>query len=60
MTLWLGSHTGGAGFAVVLNESAEEQPSVVITDELKGFVLAKVSGDQMVMFVEKDAESEVI
>ena len=55
MTLWLGSHTGGAGLAVVLNKSAEERPSVVITDELKGFVLAKVSGDRMVVFVEEDA-----
>ena len=54
MTLWLGSHTGGAGLALVLNEGAEERPSVVIMDELKGFILAKVSGDQMVMFVEED------
>ena len=60
MTLWLGLHTGGAGLAVVLNESAEEWPSIVIMDELKGFVLAKVSGDWMVMFVEKNVESEVI
>ena len=45
VTLWLGSHTGGAGLAVVLNESVEELPSVVITDKLKGFVLAEVSGD---------------
>ena len=51
--LWLGLHTGGAGLAVVLNESGEEWPSVVITDKLKGFVQAKVSRDQMVMFVEK-------
>ena len=58
--LWLGLHTGGAGLAVVLNESAEEQPSVVIMDELKGFVLAEVSRDQMVVFVEKNVESEVI
>ena len=60
VTLWLGLHTGGAGLAVVLNESGEEWPSVVITDKLKGFVLAKVSRDWMVMFVEKNAESEVI
>ena len=53
--LWLGSHTGGAGLAIVLNEGTEEWPSVVIMDELKGLVLAKVSGDQMVVFVEKDA-----
>ena len=58
--LWLGSHTGGAGLAVVLNEGTEERPSVVVTDELKGFVLAEVSGDWMVVFVEKDVESEVI
>ena len=55
MTLWLGLHTGGAGLALVLNEGAGEQPSVVIMDELKSFVLAKVSGDQVVVFVEKDA-----
>ena len=60
MTLWLGLHTGGAGLAVVLNESVEEWPSVVVMDELKSFVLAEVSGDQMVVFVEKDVESEVI
>ena len=55
MTLWLGSYTGGAGLAVVLNEGVEERPSVVVTDELKGLVLAEVSRDQMVMFVEEDA-----
>ena len=53
MLLWLGSHTSGAGLAVVLNESLEEWPSVVVTDKLKGF-LAKVSRDQMVVFVEED------
>ena len=53
--LWLGSHTGGAGLAVVLNKGTEEQPSVVVMDELKGLVLAKVSGDPMVVFVEEDA-----
>ena len=55
MTLLVGSHTGGAGLAVVLDEGVEERPSVVVTDELKGLVLAKVSGDQMVVFVEEDA-----
>ena len=60
VTLWLGSHTGGARLAVVLNEGAEEWPSVVIMDELKGLVLAKVSRDQMVVFVEKDAQLEIV
>ena len=60
MTLWLGLHTGGAGLALVLNKGAEEWPSVVVTDKLKGFVLAKVSREQMVVFVEKNAESEII
>ena len=58
--MWLGSHTGGAGLAVVLDEGAEERPSIVITDELQGLVLAEVSGDRVVMFVEKDAELEII
>ena len=52
--LWLGSHTGGAGLAIVLDQGAEEWPSVVIMDKLKGLVLAKVSRDWMVVFVEKD------
>ena len=52
--LWFGSHTDSAGLAVVLNEGAEEWPSVVIMDELKGLVLAKVSRDWMFVFVEKD------
>ena len=55
MTLWFGSHTGGAGLAIGLNEGAEKWPSVVITDKLKGLVLAKVSRHRMVMFVEEDA-----
>ena len=55
MTLWLGSPIGGAGLAVVLNKGAEEWPSVVRTDKLKGLLLAKMSRDQMVMFVEEDA-----
>ena len=60
VTLWLGSHTGGAGLAVVLDEGTEEWPSIVVTDELKGLVLAEVSGDRVVVFVEKDAELEVV
>ena len=55
MTLWFGSHTGGAGLAIVLGEGTEEWPSVVITDELKGLVLANMSRDQMVVFVEENA-----
>ena len=31
----------------------EEQSSVVVTDELKGLVLAKVSRDWVVVFIEK-------
>ena len=58
--LWLGSHTNGAGLVVVLNEGLEEWPSVFITDELKGFVLPKVSRDQMVVFVEKNVELEIV
>ena len=58
--LWLGSHTSGTGLAVVLDEGTEERPSVVVTDKLKGFVLAEVSGDRVVVFVEKDVESEII
>ena len=58
--LWLGLHTSGAGLAVVLNKGLEEWPSVVVSDMLKGLVLAKVSRERMVMFVEKNAESEIV
>ena len=60
MTLRLGLHTGGAELAVVLNKGLEERPSVVVMDQLKNLVLAKVSGDQMVVFVEKDAQLEIV
>ena len=60
VTLWLGLHTSGGGLAVVLDKGTEERPSVVVTDKLKGLVLAEVSGDRVVVFVEKDAESEVV
>ena len=43
-----------------MNEGSEEQPSIVVLDELKGLVLAKVSGSWMVMFVEEYAELEII
>ena len=43
-----------------MNEGLEPQPSIVISDELKALVLAKVSGNRMVMFVEKYMESEII
>ena len=52
--LRLGSHTGCAGLAVVVNEGMEESQSVVVMDKLNGLVLVKVSGDQMVMSHEED------
>ena len=36
MILRLGSYTGCAGLAVVLDKDAGKQPSVVVADELKG------------------------
>ena len=60
VTLWLGSHTSGAGLAVVLDKGSEEWPCIVVTDELKGLVLAEVSRDWVVVFVKEDAESEII
>ena len=58
--LWLGSHRGGAGLAVVLDKGTEEQPNAVIISELKDLVLDKVSGDQMVVFVEENAKLGII
>ena len=55
VTLRLGLHTGCAGLAVILDKDTEEWPSVVIADKLKVLVLAKVSADQMIVFVEENA-----
>ena len=43
-----------------MNKGSEEQPSIVISDKLKGLVLAKVSRNWMVMFVEKYTELEIV
>ena len=43
-----------------MDEGSEEWPSIVVMDELKGLVLAEVSGDWVVVFVKEDAESEII
>ena len=59
MTLRLGSHTVCAGLAAVLDGIMEEWLRIVIMDKLKGLILAKVSKDWMVIFVEKNVLLEL-
>ena len=43
----------------MLNKGAEVGPYIVMSDELEGFVLSVMSGQDMVMFILEDFESEV-
>jgi hypothetical protein len=55
----LGSFAGGTGIAEVLNEGTKVQrykgtkvgPYIVTSNELKGFVLSVMSGQDVIMFV---------
>ena len=60
MPLWLGTHTCSAGLAIFLDEFTESGPGVVATDEVDGFVLTGVSGEDMIVLVTEDTESEIV
>jgi hypothetical protein len=47
----LGSFAGGTGIAKVLNEGTKVGPYIVTSNELKGFVLSVMSGQDVIMFV---------
>ena len=59
MSLGLGSHTGSTRFAVLLDKFTKSRPGVVAKDKTSGFVLTRVSREDMIVFVSEYAKSEV-
>jgi hypothetical protein len=47
----LGSFAGGTGIAEVLNEGTKVGPYIVTSNELEGFVLSVMYGQDVIMFV---------
>jgi hypothetical protein len=60
VTLWLASHTSGAGLAILLDEGSDTWPSVISSDQLQGLVDPEVSREDVVVLVLKDAKSKVL
>jgi hypothetical protein len=60
VTLRLRSHAGNTQFTEVLGMHAELQPDVFPSNELKGLVLTKVSGQDMVMLALEHTEAEIV
>ena len=60
MSLRFCLHTSSARLDVFLNKITESGPSVVTTDKVNGLILARMSGEDMVMFVTENTEPEVV
>ena len=60
MSLRFCSHTSSARLNIFLHKITESRPSVVTTDEVNGLILARVSREDMVMFVMENTEPEVV
>jgi hypothetical protein len=56
----LGTLAGGTGVAEFLYEGPKVGPDVFPPDYHEGFVLSSVPGEDVIMFVLEDSESEVI
>ncbi|KIJ67276.1 hypothetical protein HYDPIDRAFT_84599 [Hydnomerulius pinastri MD-312] len=55
-----GSGAGGTGADIVLNIGPNSWPGIFLTDKLEGVILAKMSGQGMVVFVAEYSEPEII
>ena len=55
----LRAFASGGGIAEVFDHSPEIRPDVLATDELNGFVLSKVTRQDVIVIVLNDFESEV-
>ena len=55
-----GSHTGGARLDIFLDKFTESWPGVIATDEVNGFHLTRMSGEDVVVFVMENTEPEVV
>ena len=59
MTGCLRAFASGAGIAEVFDHSLEIRPDILAMDELNGFVLSKVTRQDVIMIILDDSESEV-
>ena len=53
-------HTSSTGLAIFLDKFSESRPSVVSKDKTCGFVLTRVSGENMIVLVTECSESEIV
>jgi len=56
----LGMLAGGTGVAEFLHEGPKVGPNIFPSDYHEGFVLSSVSGEDVIMFILEDSESEVV
>ena len=56
----LGTLAGGTGVAEFLHEGPKVGPNVFPSDYREGFVLSGVSGEDVIMVILEDSESEVV
>ena len=52
-------HTGSARLTIFLNKFTESGPSIITADEINCFVLARVSGKDVVMLIVQNMELKV-
>src|ERR1700679_2372656 len=60
VSLGLRSHAGRARHHIFLDEFSESGPSIVAPDEVDSLILARVSGEDVVVFVLKHTEPKVV
>jgi hypothetical protein len=56
----LGMLAGGTGVTEFLHEGPKVGPNVFLSNYHKGFVLSGMPGEDVIMFVLEDSESEVV
>jgi hypothetical protein len=56
----LGMLAGGTGVTEFLHEGPKVGPNIFPSDYREGFVLSGVPGEDVIMFVLEDSESEVV
>jgi hypothetical protein len=56
----LGTLAGGTGVAEFLYEGPKVGPNIFLSDYHEGFVLSSMPGEDVIMFVLEDSESEVV
>ena len=60
MPLGFGSHTSCTRFTIFLDKFTESRPGIIAADEVHCLILARMSGEDVVMLVAENLEPEVI